>query len=354
MNNKDYLSEKSQKNAKYSMHNRLKWMQKFTASILSGILVMAFAGCMSFVSVFSNNPKTPRIYGGVRGDIQAVAGFDTTYFKSAGPLRFLLILDLPFSLVFDTIFLPVTVTRAILDQSGKSKQENKKQLLVDAVRNGEIEKVSILLSEGISPDLAVSEKNDKIYEFPESSFYEDAVPILYLAFENHHINAAEILLENNTVTWPASRYAVLKKNKNIIHAMISNGISADEFYEYSVRHDSLDMADFSLSRGANVNLLSLWDENQGGEFTALLYFIKKKNKNGLVWLLKKKGIYLNFTDHFGSALHHSVRQEDPELLRILSKSGVNRNLKDNRGRTARQLAEKISDNSLREEILKYL
>ncbi|MDH5657122.1 MAG: ankyrin repeat domain-containing protein, partial [Spirochaetia bacterium] len=256
--------------------------------------------------------------------------------------------------VFDTIFLPVTVTRAVLDQSEKSKQDNKKQHLVDAVRNGETEKISILLSDGISPDLAVSENNDKIYDFPESSFYENAVPILYLAYQNHHINAAKILLEKKAVTWPASKYAILKKNKNIIHAMISNGISADEFYEYSVRHDSLDMADFALSRGANVNLLSLWDENQGGEFPVLFYFIKNKNKNGVVWFLKKKGIRLNFTDHFGSALHYSVRQEDPELVRILTKSDINRNLKDNRGRTARQLAEKISDNSLREEILKYL
>lgn len=80
-------------------------MKRFGARLtLAALLLPALSGCGTLANTFEEEPKN-KIYIGVRVDIDA--------FGHGG------FLDLPFSLVLDTILLPYTIPKTIANYAGE-------------------------------------------------------------------------------------------------------------------------------------------------------------------------------------------------------------------------------------------
>ncbi len=74
---------------------------------LSAALACLLGGCGT---IFDAGTKGPRIYGGVRTDVETIGGGDPGSHLDATPiLRIASALDLPFSLAADTLILPYTI-----------------------------------------------------------------------------------------------------------------------------------------------------------------------------------------------------------------------------------------------------
>jgi uncharacterized protein YceK len=74
--------------------------------------LLLLAGCGTLLDAWNDS----RIYGGVRIDVETVAGIGPAdHVEASIPLRVLSVLDLPLSLVADTLILPYTVTLALLE-----------------------------------------------------------------------------------------------------------------------------------------------------------------------------------------------------------------------------------------------
>ncbi len=75
---------------------------------LAAPLISLLAGCGTLANTFEDEPRN-KIYVGVRVDADA--------FGHGG------FLDLPFSLVLDTIFLPYTIPRTIANYAAEDREE---------------------------------------------------------------------------------------------------------------------------------------------------------------------------------------------------------------------------------------
>ena len=82
--------------------------RRFRLALCITLIVGLGLGCSTVESLSSNDPGTPKIYGGVRlhlkGQSEADAGS-----KQLGKKVLAAIFDLPFSAICDTFLLPVTV-----------------------------------------------------------------------------------------------------------------------------------------------------------------------------------------------------------------------------------------------------
>jgi uncharacterized protein YceK len=83
---------------------------------LAAALVIATAsGCASITSVTFMSNGSPKIFSGARLDAAALAGDDLTLNRFATEPPAYPALDLPFSLVLDTLLLPFTCSAAFID-----------------------------------------------------------------------------------------------------------------------------------------------------------------------------------------------------------------------------------------------
>jgi uncharacterized protein YceK len=79
---------------------------------LAALLLPVLAGCGTLANTFEDEPKN-KIYVGARVDLDA--------FGHGG------FLDLPFSLVLDTIFLPYTIPKTIANYAADEVKEDSRQ-----------------------------------------------------------------------------------------------------------------------------------------------------------------------------------------------------------------------------------
>ena len=310
------------------------------------LLVSFFTGCMSFVSAFSSDPKTPRIYGGVRGDVNGLMGFDTSYYKSAGPLRILLILDIPFSLVLDTLFLPITIPKAISERGVIKKQAEGNRNLVGAVARGDLAETRRLVESGVDPNIGISPDGNTLYNFDELTSSTNIISVLYIAYDKGHAAVAGWLVKNKTTIWPAMRMAIKNSNKQILSAMLGDGISSTDIFREAVSADNHPIVSFALGKGADVNA----KVSEGDP--ALILAVRNENTNLLNELLKSRKLNINYQNDTGqTALHLAVAQKNRELVRMLIRAGINQNLNDRWGKTARERVMLIKDETVKAGIL---
>jgi uncharacterized protein YceK len=82
--------------------------------ILALVDLLSQAGCGTIIDTFSlierDDVIGPRIYGGVRFDVESVGGAD----KDAALIAIICILDLPLSLGLDTVFLPASLLNELV------------------------------------------------------------------------------------------------------------------------------------------------------------------------------------------------------------------------------------------------
>lgn len=85
-------------------------MQRFTpfTILLALCVALGLQGCATYSTISEAKPGSPKIYSGTRLDIHAIEGnaFALLKFKAEPPKN--PALDLPFSILFDTIMLPLT------------------------------------------------------------------------------------------------------------------------------------------------------------------------------------------------------------------------------------------------------
>ena len=84
------------------------------------LLLLACGGCMSIVQTIEHDKK--EVYIGTRTDIEAMGYFGT----DEGAWAILGLIDLPFSLVMDTIFLPYTVPNSLLNDKRQNVPADEK------------------------------------------------------------------------------------------------------------------------------------------------------------------------------------------------------------------------------------
>jgi uncharacterized protein YceK len=80
-----------------------------SAKILSAALIaLSLQGCATYSTISEAKPGSPKIYSGTRLDLNALQGdeYAPSKFKVEPPQKPLL--DLPFSMLLDTVMLPLT------------------------------------------------------------------------------------------------------------------------------------------------------------------------------------------------------------------------------------------------------
>lgn len=80
----------------------------FRLALCITLIVGLGPGCSTVESLSSDDPATPKIYGGVRWHLKGLSEADAGS-KKLGKKIVAAIFDLPFSAIFDTFLLPVTV-----------------------------------------------------------------------------------------------------------------------------------------------------------------------------------------------------------------------------------------------------
>ena len=85
-------------------------MQRFNSLLLVTVLLQILPGCATYNTISEAKPGSPKIYSGTRLDLNAIQGneqaqlkFKTLPPKNPG-------VDLPFSFLFDTIMLPLSLS----------------------------------------------------------------------------------------------------------------------------------------------------------------------------------------------------------------------------------------------------
>ncbi len=100
--------------------------RRFRLALCITLIVGLGPGCSTVESLSSDDPATPKIYGGVRlhlkGQSEADAGS-----KQLGKNILAAIFDLPFSAICDTLLLPVTVFLEP-DSPEKIRRDNEREV----------------------------------------------------------------------------------------------------------------------------------------------------------------------------------------------------------------------------------
>lgn len=90
--------------------------------VFQAIILLAAVGCGTLVNQnvtpCGNNPNAHRIYGGIRQEL-AGAG-------SAGDKNWWVLLDVPFTLIGDTVCLPLDLVHTCLRQGDEAKSPNER------------------------------------------------------------------------------------------------------------------------------------------------------------------------------------------------------------------------------------
>jgi len=331
-------------------------IQKSRDFLLQKVILILILGsmphCMSVVTLFSDHPERPIVYGGVRGDLHQLMGMKSDYYRNIDTFRFLFVIDLPFTLVADTILLPVTLPMAALGSSENDSTRNDD--LLRAVRAGDVDRVVELLGKGANANIGYDPQSGRTLSFDELAMLDSAVPLLYPALENGSQTIAALLLKNGTIAWPTIRHAIRNKNHEALKRLLHHGVSADEILEQAVRESQREMIVFAVKNGADINMKSRWGKAASEPCTPLLYFASKSDRKGVQTLLQFTSLDINAVYYRGSALHEAVRNKDIELVRLLVKAGINRSLRDDRKRTATDLADKIQDDAVKNSLMKLL
>ncbi|CAG9975651.1 unnamed protein product [Clonostachys byssicola] len=184
-------------------------------------------------------------------------------------------------------------------------------------------------------------------------------------------------------------YAVKSKSPSVVQALLDAGMHVDEEIEkmgpplsIAIRTQSSEMVNFLLDKGADVNgvewippvsflasaaerpsldiLAALLDHGATLPGSHALRTAAEAGNISAVEMLLERGadidevhkwdIYGNEMDIIGTALHEAVENDQAEMVKFLLKRGAKRDVKNGRGETAMDVAEK--DN--KEEILKIL
>lgn len=97
-------------------------------SVSVALVLLGLAGCGSMANTFTMKPEEggKRIYGGVRADCEVAS--DCLGNRDVGAARLPLLLqayaDMPFSLVGDTLALPITVPATLMREPKASPQRD--------------------------------------------------------------------------------------------------------------------------------------------------------------------------------------------------------------------------------------
>lgn len=103
-------------------------IRRTISTLLTGLIVWQI-GCMSVATLSSNMKRDdstePLVYGGTRSDLELIGySGDATGMGLGACVPVFGIIDLPFSLVADTILLPVTIAMAVTpDENSPSSDE---------------------------------------------------------------------------------------------------------------------------------------------------------------------------------------------------------------------------------------
>lgn len=186
------------------------------------ILVIFFIHCGTFASITQKEEGSFYVYSGVAKDLHFMKD------RNLFPLGLVLIFDLPFSFFLDTILLPVSITKTVVDTSSKPEpaKQNPKEIeetdkgledyrteqdLEDAVKKKDIDKTKILISK------IISLKGENALN---SFFTGNCQNLLIQAIQNKDIKMIELLLEykSDPDILPCNR----KSNSPLFYAVQSN------------------------------------------------------------------------------------------------------------------------------------
>ena len=103
-------------------------IRKTISTLLTGLIVWQI-GCMSIATLSSNMKRDdatePLVYGGARSDLELIGySGDATGMGLGACVPVFGIIDLPFSLVADTILLPVTITMALTPDENRPSSDD--------------------------------------------------------------------------------------------------------------------------------------------------------------------------------------------------------------------------------------
>ena len=86
------------------------------AKLIALLLVLSsFTGCATYRSIEATQPGSPKVYSGTRMNIAALRQDDGALQRFHAEAPAYPALDLPFSLVLDTVMFPLTWSRVIFD-----------------------------------------------------------------------------------------------------------------------------------------------------------------------------------------------------------------------------------------------
>jgi len=159
---------------------------------------------------------------------------------------------------------------------------------------------------------------------------------LDLAVSYNCTEAVDILLNNDAVI--NMNTIGFAKNDVILNRLLSNfninqrDDKGDTLLHKAARYSNNDLFEILLSKGLSLN-----DKNNDGR-TPLDIVISKTNKKIIELLLLNKLIDPNMMVDKRNLIHHSILQNDDDLLRTLLENGANPNIKDTYGNTALMLA----------------
>lgn len=208
------------------------------------------------------------------------------------------------------------------------------QELISAVKSNSLEKVKELISAGANIN-AKYNLDSTLLHWAVARNFKDIVELLVKNGAN--INAQES--EGRTpLLW-----ATYNGNKDILELLISHGadINAKDKYEFTPLHKAAydgnkELAKLLLDNKANIlasqNMRAIASATAG----ATPDMVNDIDEDGF------------------TSLHHAVAEGHKEIIELLLEHGINKNGKDNAGRTAVVIAEQLAYLDIKETIDNYV
>lgn len=148
--------------------------------------------------------------------------------------------------------------------------------------------------------------------------------------------------------WTAVRMGQLERCRSILEESpelldaFSPGIPLTPLM-VAVRMNRYSVAEFLISSGADVNTIGPLESDGMGGNTVLWYAAQgaRKDRDAVVELLLNNGAEMDVACEGGwTALHMAAQWNHPGIARILIKKGANSAIKDDKGKTALEIAKK--------------
>lgn len=174
--------------------------------------------------------------------------------------------------------------------------------------------------------------------------------ILYIAVKNHDLAIVKDILKylpdmnnrgNQAAIDVAFHHLQGKLYKPIIDALLvygfslSGAVQVNRVLEKAVVANILDMAEYALNQGAQINAKVLYFSNM----TTLLHVTVHRKQEDITRLLLRYGAKVNIRDERGnSVLHVSIRKGNENIVALLLNKGANIEMTQARGLTALQVA----------------